>query len=100
MFSFAYGRTRPLHNPSCGVTVTSEEDDMHLKIILVVVITCLVVLFIMQNTTAVSIHYLVWTLSMNGALLFFIILMLGIVVGWLMHTFVIFRKKTSRRFNA
>jgi uncharacterized integral membrane protein len=68
---------------------------MNSKLILVVVIIGLVTLFIIQNMTAVSINFLVWTLSMNGALLFIIILILGIVTGWLLHTFIIFRKKAS-----
>lgn len=70
---------------------------MNAKLILGVVIIGLVAIFIIQNAAAVSIHFLAWTLSMNGALLFIIILMLGIVVGWLLHTFVIFRKKAPRK---
>lgn len=73
------------------------EDKMNGKLISVMVIIGLVALSIIQNTAAVSIHFLAWTLSMNGALLFIIILMLGIVVGWLLHTFLIFRKNASRK---
>jgi uncharacterized integral membrane protein len=68
---------------------------MNSKLILVVVIIGFVTLFIIQNMSAVSINFLVWTLSMNGALLFIIILILGIVTGWLLHAFIIFRKKAS-----
>jgi len=65
------------------------------KLILIVVIIGLIALFIFQNAETVSINFLAWALSMNGALLFIIILMLGIVVGWLLHTYAIFRKKAS-----
>lgn len=65
------------------------------KLILIVVIIGLIALFIFQNAAPVSINFLAWALSMNGALLFIIILMLGIVVGWLLHTYAIFRKKPS-----
>jgi len=69
---------------------------MNVKLILGLVIVGLVALFIIQNSAAVSIRYLAWTLSMNGALLFFIILMLGVVIGWLLHSLV-YRKKSSRK---
>lgn len=65
------------------------------KLILIAVIIGLIALFIFQNAAAVSIHFLAWTLSMNGAFLFIIILMLGITVGWILHTYAIFRKKAS-----
>jgi uncharacterized integral membrane protein len=70
---------------------------MNGKFILVVIIIGLVAIFIIQNIMAVSIHFLAWTLSMNGALLFIIILILGIVIGWLLHTFITFRKKASSK---
>jgi uncharacterized integral membrane protein len=69
---------------------------MNGKLILGLASIGLVALFIIQNAAAVSIHYLAWTLSMNGALLFFIILMLGVLAGWLLHGFV-YRKKSSRK---
>jgi lipopolysaccharide assembly protein A len=75
--------------------VSNVEDEMSGKLVLVVVIIVLVALFIIQNITAVSINFLAWSLSMNGALLFIIILILGIVIGWLLHSFIIFRKKGS-----
>lgn len=70
---------------------------MNGKLILGILIMALTALFIMQNAAAVSIHFLTWTLALNGALLFFIILVLGIVVGWLLHTFFAFRKKASKK---
>ena len=70
---------------------------MKIKLILAVIIIGLVAIFIIQNIMAVSIHFLIWTLSMNGALLFIIILILGIVIGWLLHTFITFRKKASNK---
>lgn len=73
---------------------------MNGKLILGVTIIGLAALFIMQNAAAVSINFLTWTLSLNGALLFFIILLLGIVVGWLLHAFVVFRKKAPKKSGA
>lgn len=70
---------------------------MKVKLILGTIIMALTALFILQNTTAVGIHFLIWSLSLNGALLFFIILALGIVAGWLLHAFVVFRKKASKK---
>jgi len=45
----------------------------------------LAVIFILQNATVVDVQFLVWTVSLSRALLMFILLALGIVIGWILN---------------
>ena len=56
---------------------------MKTKVILSFVLLFLVVLFTLQNTDVVEINFLFWHPSMSRALLIFIVLGIGIVVGLL-----------------
>jgi uncharacterized integral membrane protein len=47
----------------------------------------LAVLFILQNVTVVDMKFLFWTLSMSRALLMSLILSVGIILGWLLHSY-------------
>ena len=60
---------------------------MKYKLILSIVMVGLAVLFIIQNVTAVDMNFLFWTLSMSRALLMSLILSVGIILGWLLHSY-------------
>ena len=45
----------------------------------------LAVIFILQNAAVVDVQFLVWTVSLSRALLMFILLALGIVIGWILN---------------
>ena len=60
---------------------------MSYKLILGIVLAGMVVLFIIQNVTVVELRFLFWTLSMSRALLMFLILSIGIILGWLLHSY-------------
>jgi len=60
---------------------------MNFKLILGLILAGLAVLFIIQNVTTVDLTFLFWTLSMSRALLMFLILSTGIILGWLLHSF-------------
>ncbi len=55
------------------------------KFIIGAILAVLAALFIMQNVTVMDLRFLFWTLSMSGGLLMFLILAVGIVLGWLLH---------------
>ena len=59
---------------------------MNYKLILGIVLAGMAVLFLIQNVTAVDLTFLFWTLSMSRALLMFLILSVGIFLGWLLHS--------------
>ncbi len=59
---------------------------MNFKLILGVILAGLAVLFIIQNVTTVDLTFLFWTLSVSRALLMFLFLSAGIILGWLLHS--------------
>ena len=58
---------------------------MHVKLILGIILAGMAAVFIIQNITSVDLTFLFWTLSMSRALLMFLILSLGFILGWLLH---------------
>jgi putative membrane protein len=60
---------------------------MNYKLIISLVIAGMAVLFIIQNVTVVDMKFLFWTLSMSRALLMSLILSVGIILGWLLHSY-------------
>ena len=55
---------------------------MNLKVILFGIISCLAVIFIIQNVAAVTVNIFFWQVSLSIALLIFIILAAGFAAGW------------------
>jgi uncharacterized integral membrane protein len=60
---------------------------MNFKLILTLAMAGMAVLFIIQNVTVVDMKFLFWTLSMSRALLMSLILSVGIILGWLLHSY-------------
>jgi putative membrane protein len=62
-----------------------EGTKMNLKLLLGIILAGMAAVFIIQNVTSVDLTFLFWTLSMSRALLMFLILSLGFILGWLLH---------------
>jgi uncharacterized integral membrane protein len=60
---------------------------MNYKLILSLILACLVLLFIIQNAAVAEIHFLLWTFSMSGGLMIFLVLIIGVIIGWLLRSF-------------
>jgi putative membrane protein len=60
---------------------------MNFKLIFSIAMAGMAVLFIIQNVTVVDMKFLFWTLSMSRALLMSLILSVGIILGWLLHSY-------------
>ncbi|RJQ77485.1 MAG: LapA family protein [Desulfobacteraceae bacterium] len=58
---------------------------MNVKLIIGTILAGLAVVFIVQNVTVMDLRFLFWKLSMSRALLMFLILSVGIILGWLLH---------------
>lgn len=58
---------------------------MNYRIIVSLVLLLLTLLFILQNTSVVEFHFLFWTVAMSRSLMFFLLLGVGIIIGWIMH---------------
>ncbi len=65
---------------------------MNFKLTLVVILSSLAVIFIVQNTAVVEIGFLFWRASISSALLIFFTLLTGFVLGWAIHSYVLYRK--------
>ena len=65
---------------------------MNFKIILVIIVSCLAVLFTIQNVTAVTVSVFFWQISLSLALLIFFVLAIGFIIGWFLHRFLAYRK--------
>ena len=59
--------------------------EMNLKLFLILAVICLAVIFVIQNVRVVELTFFFWTLSMSRALLIFLILSIGIILGWLLR---------------
>jgi uncharacterized integral membrane protein len=68
----------------------------NIKIILSVILGGFAVLFIIQNFAVISIRFLFWTLSISSSLLMFLLLLIGFILGWLLHNYSIHNRKKLR----
>ena len=70
---------------------------MNFKLALGLILAGLAVLFIIQNVAVAEIRFLFWTLSMSRSLLMFFILAIGIVLGWLLHSYIMHRQEEKKK---
>ena len=68
---------------------------MQTKLVVTLVLVGLAVVFIVQNATVVDIRFLFWKLSMSRALFMFIMLAIGIVTGWILHSYFLHKKEAE-----
>lgn len=65
---------------------------MNAKLLVVLVLLGAAVLFIVQNVAMVEIQFLFWSMQMSRSLLMFLLLAIGILIGWFLHAFVKHRR--------
>lgn len=58
---------------------------MNYKLVSILVLLSVVIVFIVQNTAVVEFRLLFWTLSMSRSLMLFVLLGLGIAIGWFLR---------------
>ena len=68
---------------------------MKYKLIISLVLICLIVIFIIQNVAVVEIDFFFWTIAMSRVLLMLILLIVGIIVGWLLKSYSIQHRKND-----
>jgi uncharacterized integral membrane protein len=74
---------------------------MHFKLALILVLASFTVLFIVQNAAVVEVRFLFWGLSMSLSLFVFLLFAIGVVVGWLLHSYSRHRReKEKNKLNA
>lgn len=65
---------------------------MNLRLTLILILSSLAVVFIAQNVAVVEIGFLYWRVSMSSSLLIFFTLMIGFLLGWFLHSYLLYRK--------
>jgi len=58
---------------------------MKLKLVTTLVLLLFVITFMVQNTAIVEIRLLFWVMDMPRSLLVFMLLIIGIVIGWFLR---------------
>lgn len=66
---------------------------MHIKKILAFVLTSIAVVFIIQNISVVEIQFLFWSFSLPRAIFLVLLLAIGILIGWLWHSYLVHKKE-------
>ncbi len=69
---------------------------MNMKFALILLLSVLAVVFIAQNVVPVEVGFLYWKATTSRALLIFFTLLLGFVLGWFVHAFMLHRKKNKQ----
>jgi uncharacterized integral membrane protein len=69
---------------------------MNFKLIFILILACLAVIFIIQNVEVVEIRFLIWFIQMSRSLFVFILVALGIIIGWSLNSFFRHRKAKNK----
>lgn len=70
---------------------------MNNKLIFSLVLAGLAILFVIQNVAVVEIRFLFWSFSMSRSLFMIFMLTIGLIVGWLLHSYYLHR--TAKKNN-
>lgn len=65
---------------------------VRLKLWISLIVLGLLAVFVLQNTTVVEIRVLLWTFALSRSLMVLIVLVLGLLVGWLLHGYAAYRR--------
>ena len=60
---------------------------MNYKMLLILILSGLAVLFIIQNVAVVEIQFLFWSTHIPRSLLMFLLIAIGIMIGWFLHSY-------------
>jgi len=70
---------------------------MNNKLIFSLVLAGLAILFVIQNVAVLEIRFLFWSFSMSRSLFMIFMLTIGLIVGWLLHSYYLHR--TAKKNN-
>jgi uncharacterized integral membrane protein len=75
---------------------------MKIKLWISLILAFMVFIFITQNTETVDVSFLAWSVEMSLVLLVFIMLGSGLIIGWLLNSYVRhgFKKSKERQQQA
>jgi len=62
------------------------------KLGIIAVLVFLTLVFLVQNIEVVTVRFLIWNVSLSLAVLIFLLLLIGWVLGWLLRSFAGYQK--------
>jgi uncharacterized integral membrane protein len=65
---------------------------MNFKMGIAAILFFFALIFVAQNIEVVTVRFLFWEMSMSRAVLLFFSLLIGFIVGWLLHSYLSYRK--------
>ncbi len=68
---------------------------MNFKLVLILILASIVVVFTAQNVNAVEVRFLFWNIFLSGALLIFFTFVFGLLTGWVLHSWQVYRKRKA-----
>jgi uncharacterized integral membrane protein len=69
---------------------------MSVRLIFSLVLIGVSILFVLQNTDVAHLRFLFWSLSMSAALLYLLLLISGAIIGWLLRSYALHRKRAAK----
>ena len=72
-----------------------EEKVKSFKLGVGLFLLFLLVIFTIQNAEALEVKFLFWTLTMRRALLLFLVLAIGVLLGWALHSHAMHRSSAE-----
>lgn len=72
---------------------------MNFKLISGLLMICLILVFTIQNITIVKTRLFFWSIEISLVLLILILLVLGMVAGWLLNDYFTHRKKIKSQIK-
>lgn len=66
---------------------------MHYKLMTIAILAGLAVIFLIQNLTVVEVSFLFWSVQLSSAILMLLMLVIGLLLGWLLHGHLAFSRK-------
>jgi uncharacterized integral membrane protein len=69
---------------------------MNLKLVAIITLLVLAGIFVIQNTEVVELHFLFWTMTMSRALMFVLLVLIGVAIGWLLHVHLLHKMQHKR----
>jgi uncharacterized integral membrane protein len=65
---------------------------MNFKMGLVALLAFFALVFVAQNIEIVTVRFLFWEISMSRAILSVFSLLIGFIIGWILHSYLAYRK--------
>lgn len=65
---------------------SARAHVMHPRLVIGIVLAVAALFFVFQNIGVIEIRFLFWSITMSRSLLLFLVLLIGVVIGWLWHS--------------